>query len=1152
MSSSNDGRLPGEWSETDAAVPGSAARTVSDRAVEKESALAKFMDDGKSSVVVGERMTSIRRRSAAVAVSEGVERGELDPAVARHLYKVLDTVAGDQDQRMIVNEQQRQRMEDMDHRMDKFHEELRQSNQELRGELRQSTQELRGETQELREEMRGEMRSMRDALDAVLLAVQARNSRPVSPIQPVARQERNSDSPAMHAISSTPENLSGVTDVRSRSAGYEEFRTPAQAGRTTGPVTGYRGTALSDGDFSHGPFRATPARGAAAMPYPDGVEDDELVSRDSRTAFRTPRANFSVRGHGEVGVTPASAGRSGHHVDVQSPREDAPARQVHSQTTDARSERTPAGPVPTDDGYDRQNGESATAGLYPTSVIDNGEDTVLNVAGEIFTSQHGDLVEGHFSMFHTDWTRHMEMERHADWLRKKKLDALSKEHRKGIPQNLLPELTARPSDGGSGATPTTITGRPLSKPTATFGMGKDTDVADSVTYAQAIESYMGTNRLDYDRYGVALLAGNTTTLYSNAYFNFTRPFGEKITWRKAVFYFLKATPASLTTDEAQWMMSRIVLTAEQPLPEFVNNFLLLRFRAGNHMRLSKVMDYLFRAVGVPMEMMLRTHTRHDPDHHLELYNLLEVLAGAEQERNRYRAAATSERVTQERIDKYAAATGMHLRGSGSIPLGARAPGPNGTPVLRGHSAAEPPTKLATAEPQLHPQQRFDDRRDGQQRNQGWRPNPSRVQQPRGNFAPRSHQTQPDSGDAAEIDDADEKYVSGDVGTADTVTNHQTDIPDVQYDDSEAWMEFDADAITFEHEDDYMGHWPAPSSHHVQIGDHVEETVSGEWLRTSDFDWGTEPLEPRLACFMGVTDCHSLELSGPMTDQGTSSKDKGVIALAGCTDPVVHDERVAHVVAPGSMRRGEDTLEPPNFSVHIVAMDGFEASEHGHNGCSQMDCAIGDAANAELAMIVHRDGDSPLLLDGGPIGPAADFAASRAVLENWPPYTAMTHSLLVYCTGELAVFSHTCEMCAFSILGSSGDLAHAVLKKGDLRLPPVQIASILHTSQSHFLPLALTAMRHGQMHGCMLIETDAGSVTLHISHTIWKPRIEMGIFCEVTLGYKFRQVKAFLKDFWRNYTKFTGFQRAFWFSLRGRFFMQQRLVLGVFADSQVAP
>ncbi|KAJ2806920.1 hypothetical protein H4R20_001501 [Coemansia guatemalensis] len=125
--------------------------------------------------------------------------------------------------------------------------------------------------------------------------------------------------------------------------------------------------------------------------------------------------------------------------------------------------------------------------------------------------------------------------------------------------------------------------------------------------------------------------------------------------------------------------------------------------------------------------MLCMHMQHDPNHHLELYNLLEDLAGAEQECNRYRAAATSERITQEHIDKYAAATSMHLRESRSIPLGARAPGPNGMPVLRGHSAVELPMKLMTAELQLCPQQRFDDRRDRQQRNQGWHPNPSHIQ-----------------------------------------------------------------------------------------------------------------------------------------------------------------------------------------------------------------------------------------------------------------------------------------------------------------------------------------------------------------------------------------------------------------------------------------
>ncbi|KAJ2802721.1 hypothetical protein H4R20_003170 [Coemansia guatemalensis] len=380
---------------------------------------------------------------------------------------------------------------------------------------------------------------------------------------------------------------------RSRSVGYDEFRTPVQVTRTAGQESGFRRAVSSDGDFSRGPIGATPARGAAATPYPDQLEGEDWVSRDDRTVFHMPRAHFPVRSHGEVGTTPAHAGRSSYHADVESLREDEPARQAPPQTTDAWSGRAPAGPVPTNTGQYRRNDESATAGLYPTNLIDNGDDPVLNVAGEIFTSQYGDLVEGHFSMFHTDWTCHMEIECHAHRERQDRLDMLSKKYLKGIPEEQIPEFTARPGDGRLGGVPASITDRPLSKPTATFGMGKDSDVADSVTYVQAIESYMGMNRLDYDRYGVALLAGNTMTLYGNSFFGFTRPFGDKITWRKAVFYFLKATPALLTTSEAQWMMMKIILTSEQPLPEFVNNFLLLRFRAGNHMQLSVVMDCLF-------------------------------------------------------------------------------------------------------------------------------------------------------------------------------------------------------------------------------------------------------------------------------------------------------------------------------------------------------------------------------------------------------------------------------------------------------------------------------------------------------------------------------------------------------------------------------
>ncbi|KAJ2799871.1 hypothetical protein H4R20_004268, partial [Coemansia guatemalensis] len=75
--------------------------------------------------------------------------------------------------------------------------------------------------------------------------------------------------------------------------------------------------------------------------------------------------------------------------EVEDEEWDVPARQVHPQTMDEWSGRAPASPVLMNDGQYCQNGESATMGLYPTDVISNGEDTVLNVTGEIFTSQYG-------------------------------------------------------------------------------------------------------------------------------------------------------------------------------------------------------------------------------------------------------------------------------------------------------------------------------------------------------------------------------------------------------------------------------------------------------------------------------------------------------------------------------------------------------------------------------------------------------------------------------------------------------------------------------------------------------------------------------------------------------------------------------------------
>ncbi|KAJ2793077.1 hypothetical protein H4R20_006652 [Coemansia guatemalensis] len=285
------------------------------------------------------------------------------------------------------------------------------------------------------------------------------------------------------------------------------------------------------------------------------------------------------------------------------------------------------------------------------------------------------------------------------------------------------------------------------------------------------------------------------------------------------------------------------------------------------------MDCLFRAVGVPMEMMLCTHTRHDPDHHLELYNLLEVLAGAEQERNRYRSAATLERVTQARIDKYAAATGMKLRGSGELPLGASATGLQRVMANRGYPAERLSLKPTQPGPQNRPQLRFNDRRGGQQRGQGRCPNPSHTQQPRSNFAPRSHQTYLDDVDSTGAEDVSADYTTEEIEPGDEVVNHQMEIPYEQYDDSEAWMQYDADAIAFEHEDDYMGYWPAPSSHHVHLSDCSEEPSSDELLLLPGFDWCAEPLEPRLADAMRTAECHFLEVIEPSVNQAAPTADK---------------------------------------------------------------------------------------------------------------------------------------------------------------------------------------------------------------------------------------------------------------------------------------
>ncbi|KAJ2809425.1 hypothetical protein H4R20_000150 [Coemansia guatemalensis] len=122
------------------------------------------------------------------------------------------------------------------------------------------------------------------------------------------------------------------------------------------------------------------------------------------------------------------------------------------------------------------------------------------------------------------------------------------------------------------------------------------------------------------------------------------------------------------------------------------------------------------------------------------------------------------------------------------------------------------------------------------------------------------------GDDTEPGSTPEEHYTEDAVSAEEVVNHQTKIPDVQYDDLEAWMEYDANAIKFEHEDDYLGHWPALTTHHVQLSNGGDEAVTDRWLQMSEFNWYTELLEPQLTRAMGITELHKLEVTAPSTNQ----------------------------------------------------------------------------------------------------------------------------------------------------------------------------------------------------------------------------------------------------------------------------------------------
>ncbi|PIA12727.1 hypothetical protein COEREDRAFT_12294 [Coemansia reversa NRRL 1564] len=192
------------------------------------------------------------------------------------------------------------------------------------------------------------------------------------------------------------------------------------------------------------------------------------VSRERSSVYHTPRAEFSMRSHGELGFIPGREDRSCHHEEVESLQEDEPARQASAQMMYAWSAATPASSVPTTRGYNHQNGRRAAAATYPTGPIDNGNDPILNVAGVVFVTQMANLVEEHFSMFQTDWTRHMEIERVYDEARREKLTALTLEYPQGIPANKLPGWSPRPTRRGPMEMPMEITGRLLTKLTVTF------------------------------------------------------------------------------------------------------------------------------------------------------------------------------------------------------------------------------------------------------------------------------------------------------------------------------------------------------------------------------------------------------------------------------------------------------------------------------------------------------------------------------------------------------------------------------------------------------------------------------------------------------------------------------------------------------------
>ncbi|KAJ2795461.1 hypothetical protein H4R20_005868, partial [Coemansia guatemalensis] len=278
------------------------------------------------------------------------------------------------------------------------------------------------------------------------------------------------------------------------------------------------------------------------------------------------------------------------------------------------------------------------------------------------------------------------------------------------------------------------------------------------------------------------------------------------------------------------------------------------------MQLRVVLDCLFRAIGPQLEMMLRTEVPRARNRQLNLYRLLDVLANAEEDRNRYRSTATSARIMQRRMESYASAAGITLRGTTYL-LPAHASETQGQASgSRPSRPAGPPPKMVSVNRDGRPNARPDNRRNGPQRTPEWRANSNRTQQSRSGFALRSHQTLMRDIQELDGDDVGDKVAAETNDAAETTNDYQTEADEAAYDDA------DIGIITFNNGDDSDEHWAESTSHHVRVTGMEATADSAKYWQLSEFDWCAEPLEPQLARAMGVTELHKLEVTAPSTNQ----------------------------------------------------------------------------------------------------------------------------------------------------------------------------------------------------------------------------------------------------------------------------------------------